>query len=368
MTNIVIEGADYQDSEAVMISSGFPLNSGGTYVFSTGRTFNRGRQWENNASAAYATIPFPGGSEVYLGMHVSYNEEWVITNGEYDGTFQAGGVQLFSIRESAQTVPHLKLYLTRNRGLRVLRGTNTDLAGTTGRTDGGVIDDLMMDYIEFYAKINATTGAFEVKVNDVTVMSATGIDTTSTSAVGVTIDDVLIYHRNVANSITSNDHEIDNLYINDHNGASPFNGFLGETEIITLFPDGDGFQSDFTATGAGTTNSDRVDDKVPPDDDTTYVESATIGHIDSYTMENLPYTADTIYGIQINCRAKTDDGSAKTARQRIRSNASDFLGTNFSVQSTYTGDRALCLVDPNTAAAWTSAAVDAMQVGHEVIA
>lgn len=353
MTNIHIEGFDYQESENVVIESGTALNTGGVYSFASGR-YGRGRAIEFNSTTDFATITTNSGNEIFAGAAFYINTNSLNFISDY-------GHRIMSFSETSEGYndPHVVFHLSPTNGFIVTRDTAD---AVLGKTANGLIKARRWNYLEVRIVVSTTVGIVEAYLNGVQVLNLTGLDNKEGSAATTNIDFVYL------DSNPSMPVQWDNVYVNDTGGSSPFNGNLGETEIVTLRPDGDGFQNDFTATGTGITNADRVDDSIGPDDDTTYVESATINDIDSYTVENLPYTADNVDALQLCARVKSDDGGAKTARQRLRSSASDHLGSNFAVQSTYTGNRELVLQDPNTTSAWTSGGVNAMEIGHEVIA
>lgn len=107
------------------------------------------------------------------------------------------------------------------------------------------------------------TAAYVVRVNGVTVLNSTGDTQEQTSA------DINVVSW-------SGPGDWDCVYICDAVGAAPRNAMLGDFICSNLLPDGAGANTDFTPLAG--TNWQAVDEAVP-DDDTTYVESSTNGHI-----------------------------------------------------------------------------------------
>lgn len=70
-------------------------------------------------------------------------------------------------------------------------------------------------------------------------------------------------------------------------GPSPSNDYLGDAQAWTLKPNGPAF-TQWTPSGSPPlANWENVDD-IPKDNDTTYNESSTAGHIDRFTLEDIP--------------------------------------------------------------------------------
>jgi hypothetical protein len=151
--------------------------------------------------------------------------------------------------------------------------------------------------------------------------------------------------------------------------GSVLNDLIGDVRIETIYPDGDGTTTDFTPTGAGTTNADRVDDgDTGPDDDTTYVESSTVGHIDLYTMENLSTAAiSTVHAVQAVNFSKKDDAGTRTVRNLVRTGTTTDNGPSGGLNEAYNYFTNILEEDPDTATTWTESGVNGVEVGHEVL-
>lgn len=340
MSALLIEGFDHYISAAELTQGGF--TSAGTPTFATGR-FGRGRLVELPSATEDLTYAVAATTEFFFGASIMLGQ----VNGVADTlvSFVDTATEQLSIRVD----PSGRLYVSRN---------GTTLGVATG--DNAVLRGNAVNYIEFTAVINDTTGSWDLIVNGQSVSSGSTSDTKETA--NATFDSLVLHGS--ANLLPS----FDCLYLNDNGGAAPYNTNLGDHELIPRRPNGDGFQNDWVATGAGTTNSDRVDDTPGNDGDTTYVAGSAVNDIDSWSYENISAViaagADNILSVQYKTSAK---GSAGTFRERIRSVAADELAASNSFVATYTYARYQSLTDPNTAAAWTSTAWDAAEAGIELL-
>jgi hypothetical protein len=150
--------------------------------------------------------------------------------------------------------------------------------------------------------------------------------------------------------------------------ATAPNDFLGHYRFGCLDADGNGNQSDFNGSdGNQTDNYLLIDDGFTPDDSTTYVESATVNDVDTYSMDDLPTPALSIIAVCPVIRAVKTDAGTRALTAVIRSGGADYDGAVEQFLSTsYAGYREAFLVDPDTAAAWDEAGVNAMEVGMKV--
>jgi hypothetical protein len=208
-------------------------------------------------------------------------------------------------------------------------------------------------YLEFKIVIHNTTGSFEFKVNEISELSDTAIDTQANS-------DGSSCMLNLRSAIAWR--WMDDIYICDSTGSAQ-NDFLGVSQVIGKFPDGDGGTTDFTPQGAGA-NYVEVDEATI-DDDTTYNYGVS-GDIDYYDYDDLS-NGYTIHGIQINTTVRTTDAESFAIRSKIDSNGSIATGTSRYINATYSTEYEISTINPDTSTAWTTTAVDAAEFGLEVV-
>jgi hypothetical protein len=156
----------------------------------------------------------------------------------------------------------------------------------------------------------------------------------------------------------------DDLYVTDTAGVNA--GLLGDVHVDTLYPIGDGANTAW-APDAGTSHYQRVSDN-PPDGDTSYVSSGTVGAKDSYSFSDLPAGTGPVYGVQVNLWARKDDAAVRQLSPLVRIAGTDYLGAAQTLASSYADLTQLYDRSPASSSAWTPAEVNAAEFGVEVAA
>lgn len=259
------------------------------------------------------------------------------------------GLPLFVLYDGSTR--QVGVWLQKGGEITVKRGTTT-LSTATKR-----VEKWRWYYLEFKATINNTTGSYSVRLDHVEIISATGQDTQATAAAQAT---KAAFAFACPGGIAEQQY-LDDMYVCDTAG-SVNNDFLGDQFVVGLFPDGDGDASDFTPDSGGT-NSTQVDE-ARPDDDTTYVESATSTDQDLYTYDDMPSIPDSLNGVQINTVLKQD--AAETLKTLIKTGTTVSADSAQAVDSNYEELVRIAEQDPDTAAAWTPSGVNGAQFGVEV--
>jgi len=241
--------------------------------------------------------------------------------------------------------------------IQVWRGLTTALVASS--SPGAFPCPGCWHYLEAKITIGGAAGAAEVRVNTAEVINASGLNTQVSGAAQVT--QFQIYGDNVA---IYDSYYYDDLYVLDTAGAT-CNDFLGDIRVYLLMPEGAGAHADWTPlVGA---NWQEVDDN-PPDDDTTYNASNTVTDRDSFEMEDMPggWTG-TIHAVGVAVNSRRDDAVAHELEPSVRSGGTDYDGAAELIDDDYSFYN-LCAweVDPDTAAAWILAGVNAMECGYEL--
>lgn len=138
---------------------------------------------------------------------------------------------------------------------------------------------------------------------------------------------------------------------------------LGSHKIHELLPDGAGDNADWTGTFAD------VDDPLgTPDEDTTVITSKTLGDKQDHNFGALPVspTINTIHAVELNARVRVTEDIPRDIVQYTISGATETDEATKAVTDSYVTQGDILALDPNTAAAWTVAAVDALKVGVKV--
>ena len=264
----------------------------------------------------------------------------------------------FVLADGAST--QLDMRLTGSGAIQVTR------AGTALGTTTNLLVANAWVYIELQATIDPTVGAFTLKVwsgvNPGIWLAMTSQNTRATansSTNGLTFQAVSPHYY------------IDDVYILNPSG-SVNNNFLGECRIFTSLPTGDNTSATGTnklwTPDAGTAHYTQVDDTPNPDDDTSYVSSATAGQIDTYTYPAIAPTGP-IAAVQVTLTDRKDDAGARSICAEYRGGGANYDGAStFTPSTSYLMHRQIWEADPATGAAWTVAGVNAGEYGAKCVA
>ena len=135
---------------------------------------------------------------------------------------------------------------------------------------------------------------------------------------------------------------------------------------LTLLPEANGSTMSWTS-GTGLSDYTQVYD-IPPGD-TTYVASAggTANQIAYFALSNRPSNISTnnvILAVKLIVRVRETTGTPTTAFvTRLVSGATTYSTAPKDMSGVVQPSGILLTTDPNTGAAWTWAAIDALQVG-----
>lgn len=210
-------------------------------------------------------------------------------------------------------------------------------------------------YIEVKFTIGTTTGSFEFKCKEVSLISQSSIQVGSD---GQFVDFVYWDHPTTYQCKNC----FQDIYILDDTGTSN-NDFLGDVKVDAIRPNNAGTYTDFTSLGG--TNYSNVDES-DSDGDTTYNESAVVGDKDTYKLESIPATGQQIFGIQQCSIIRKTDASSRYGKQIIKSGTTENLSSEIQFNDSYTGYQRCLDTDPDTSTAWTESGVNALESGLEI--
>lgn len=234
--------------------------------------------------------------------------------------------------------------------IAVYRGNGTLLGSVTGLT---------MWYSTWYWlewQINfSASGAFKIWFGPSLVLNGTGNTITTANSYYNVIRQDHAGFRTVC---------FDNLYVFDNSGSAPTNNNIGEMRVVSVFPSAAGDSTQFTASSGA--NYTCVDDSYS-DGDSTYVYAAVAPKKDLYNMGDVSGTPLVIYAVTLKTIAKRDDTEAHTISSVLKSGTVESYGATITPTSAYEMFTDYFTADPNTGAAWTLAAVNAVQAGVRLI-
>lgn len=246
--------------------------------------------------------------------------------------------------------------------LHVMLGT--DGAIEVRRTINGAILDRSIpvigagayQHIEMYAKAgNSTAGAFELRVDEVTRLNLTGIDTVATA--NVEFSQFAFGHRSSSSSPRI---DFADFYCNDTvDDGSGCNTFIGDCKSGVLFANADTAQADF-ALSAGVSGYPLVG-QAPPDD-STYISTGSSTAESDFALENGPANLSEILTVRPFVRAMKDDAGTCTIAPNILSNSTKGTVDDQPVTTAFAYYDSNVPVDPDTGVPWIPAGLNAADV------
>jgi len=224
--------------------------------------------------------------------------------------------------------------------LSLIRKTDSTTVATTAAP---VIGAGVWYHIEWM--MNRTSGAYEVRVEGVTVLSGTdGSPATGDSGI---VNFIGSWSSGSGASNTSM--YIKDLFIADDAG-SVNNGFIGPVTIYTLVPDGD--VSNGWALSTGSTAYSLIDELAPADTD--YVQAdATPPAACVVSLTDLPGDVVSIRAMQSVVRALKTDGGDATLQASFVSSGDEDNGADNAVGTSVGYKYDVSELDPHTGTAWT---------------
>lgn len=237
---------------------------------------------------------------------------------------------------------HLRILRNANLTLSVARGDGTVLATSTANIIEGAWHYITLDYT-----INNSTGAVELKLDGVTIASASGVDTQNGGSAQVNV--LRLSERAEA----SNTSYFDDVYVASAN--------LGDNKVISLSPNGDD-----DATGWNITGDTLAYTVLADNSDSSFIDTDATNELARLNMGDLPVGYTVINAIQPVVRWDKSDAGTCTGRLNVKSGTTTDTGATKGLTETivwFGGD--ILSQDPDTTADWDSSGVNAVQVEIE---
>lgn len=249
------------------------------------------------------------------------------------------------------TTEQVSLWLrTSDKKLELRRGA------TVLATSSDPIAVSVSNYIECKVTVNNSTGLAELRQNQAVTATFTGNTRQSANNFANRIVFGATAASNAATVV------IDDIYINDGTGSTN-NSYIGDVLVKALLPNGAGAHTDFTPS---TGSNYAAVDETPANDDTDYVSSGTVGHIDTYTYPDLATNVNTVKAVVVVPRWRKDDAGGRTMSEVARVGSTDYAGTAVGITQTYGYHERIMEANPATAAAWSRSEVDAAEFGVKI--
>jgi hypothetical protein len=330
------------------------------YPATTGATGVAGR-WSLLNAASLVTGRFDEGQALSTGSQTS---QWITRAISSTNTISCGvairitdasevnaGRRLIEFRNASG--PQCGVGINASGEIIAYRNTTATVLGTA---TGVTFSDGVWHYIEVEAFIHDSTGFINVYKDGVPVLTVSGADTEQQTA------DTITFFRLYGTDGTGAQPNVfswDDVYVTDQSTR------LGESRVTTLYPNGVTADADWTPSGGG--DNDEAVDETLVNGDTDYVASATPGDLDIYALGDLGFTPGTIHGLQLTMCARKDDAETREVRLKLKSGAVTEHGTTQAMAATYQYFSDVYEEDPDAEGPWTASAVNAMQIGIEVV-
>jgi hypothetical protein len=344
MSIIFMESFDHYTTEAQAI------NKGWTNLDSISSTYKRtgGQSGVAGSTSARLTLPVAIANNTAIFATFAFYQP--ITN-----------VTSFSLLEvpNNETVTDCSVYVYSTGAIGVGHGgyaSYTELAVTAP----GVFKFGVWNHFEVKVIVHNSTGAMTVKLNGNQILSVTNQDTRH--GTGNTSTTELEWGHGCTNGC------LDDVVVsyNDSDGVN--DDFLGDCRVVCLLPQTDavaaGSNADFTCS-TGTDHGALVDEATP-NDDTDYVYSSTLNHVDSWEFPALGYTG-TVKGVQVSLRGKKSDTGTRAIAAVTKPDATNRVhATNHYLATDYAYYNAVWNQNPEDSAAWEVTDIDGAEFGVKV--
>lgn len=261
-------------------------------------------------------------------------------------TDSSRGFQLAFQDEDA--VIHCYLRMITTGELQFLNGDGTALADS----DGPVIISNAWQHVEIKVGISAAAGTVEVRVEGVTVIDASGLDTANSAKLTV----AQTSFRNFFGNSGAVSYQIRDFVLWDDQGTENTD-FLGAVTVYRLTPNADRTLGGWT-TSSGVTGFDLIDESPPVDVGYIQADDAPPAACE-FDLSDLPPDITSVKGVMSLVRMQKTDGGDATVQVSVESDGSYDLGADRPITTAFTYWYDVSEEDPSTAAPWTRAAVDA---------
>jgi hypothetical protein len=254
-------------------------------------------------------------------------------------------IQDSSAPTSHQSGSHAAISFSNSGQVVIHESISSDVVGAS---DTGVISPSTWHHIEIQFDINSS-GTVGVWVDgDLAVQAAGNFDRfddgVNTSPVFYGDEDVNVF---------------DDIVIQTDATTQP--PILGDHRMYGQLPSADTAQADFTGTYAD------IDDPIGASDgDATYITATTLNSKSEFEIEDLPVSPNTIHAVQIVTEARKTDAGTKLITPYILSGTTREDGDEVGTSETYSVATSIHELNPDTTAAWDTAAINALKVGIEI--
>lgn len=252
--------------------------------------------------------------------------------------------------------PQISVWVTAAGNISVGRGgvdvgqSYTEIARTI---TSPVITDAWQHF-EIQVHLDDTEGWFEVRLDGLTILQATGADTIGSTVLKNCNQVLGMGTRDVISGGNINWLQyMDDWYCYSVGEGTENNDWVGDRRVLPLFPNDNGPDQDWTPNGAST-EYDCIDDN-PADDDTTYLEvdDTSLPANCNFELENVPSYVGAIAGVDVYVKSKKTDAGECNLVVSMQRGSDEISGNEHPISTIYAHRTFMFELDPQTGALWT---------------
>lgn len=251
---------------------------------------------------------------------------------------------------------HGTLAIDNAGNLYVTRGTET---GTTlGTAATGMVATGAWYHLEVKFVLSDTVGVWEVRVDGVSVISLSGLDTKNGGT--KTVVDAVRFISTGAATVN-----FDDVYIANGAGVADNDIGFGDLKVYTYYPNGNGSTNQGVGSDGNSTDNYLLVDEPGDRNTTDYVEIATNDDLDLYAYQDITgdQATGSIRGVCVNTSAMRTGSTGKSFASVARSGGANYAGPDKALTTQYQHFGRLLDKNPNTGAAWTISEFNAAEFG-----
>lgn len=286
--------------------------------------------------------------------------------------------------EDANLADNIGIVVGSDGALSVVRGhthSDSDSNGTfLTKTAAGIVKARTWQHIETKCTFDSSAGSVEVRIDGVTVINISGINTVASvfekaapsGESGSLPECSYITLAFGPNGFTSNngfdapDFEygyVDDVVVWDTSG-SVNNDFIGDVKVEILRPTADTAQADWTALSGNA--FENINDAPGDDVETSYIYAGTPGSPSEITsefdIENLNSTSGEVVAVTCVSKNRKDTDDVSDIQNGIVSGGVEARGSTSEVNGIYHFKEDAFQVDPNTGVAFTPTNVNNLKI------
>jgi hypothetical protein len=217
-------------------------------------------------------------------------------------------------------------------------------------------------HFEHYLKVDNTTGAYELRVDEVTVLNLTGIDTDNAGGSGMSgpggeISQVTVGRWEASFGGIGKLTDMADCYVNDTTAdGSGCDTFVGDVKSGCRMVDADTAQADF-AKSSGIVGYSLINERPPVD--AGYISTGAAIAESDFGFENGPANISEILTVRPFVRAMKDDAGTCTVAPNMKSSGTKGTVADQPIATAFAYYDSNVPFDPHTGVPWLATNLDA---------